>query len=89
MPIVEPHLYADTPIFREMLYERDGRFPGTPEEGEGGEVYTPEPLPDLPPGRYAASLIQVLPLGLKPLIQIETPDREFPDMVELVNVSRD
>lgn len=39
MPIVEPHLYADTPIFREMLYEREGRFPGTP-EGE-------EPLPEV------------------------------------------
>lgn len=42
MPIVEPHLYADTPIFREMLYEREGRFPGTP-KGRGPEG--PEDLP--------------------------------------------
>lgn len=47
MPIVEPHLYADTPIFREMLYERQGRFPGTPEgteppEEPQGAVVTPE-----------------------------------------------
>lgn len=31
---VEPHRYADTPIFRAMLYERDGRYPGTPEGEE-------------------------------------------------------
>lgn len=50
MPIVKPHQYADTPIFREMLYERDGRFPGTPEgteppeepEEPQGAVVTPE-----------------------------------------------
>lgn len=36
---VEPHWYRDTPIFREMLYERMGRFPGTPEGWDDG----PEP----------------------------------------------
>jgi hypothetical protein len=47
MPIVKPHQYADTPIFREMLYEREGRFPGTPEgeeppEDPTGAVVGPE-----------------------------------------------
>lgn len=50
MPIVKPHLYQDTPIFREMLYEREGRFPGTPKgteppeepEEPQGAVVTPE-----------------------------------------------
>lgn len=38
MPTVEPHLYRDTPIFREMLYEREGRYPGTPEGEEPIEI---------------------------------------------------
>lgn len=47
---VEPHLYADTPIFRGMLYERDGRYPGTPE----GEEDLPEvELITLPPEQVA------------------------------------
>lgn len=39
MPTVEPHLYRDTPIFREMLYEREGRYPGTPEGEEPIEIF--------------------------------------------------
>ena len=44
---VEPHLYADTPLFREMLYERDGRYPGTPEdEEELPEVVLTQEVPE-------------------------------------------
>jgi hypothetical protein len=44
---VEPHLYADTPVFREMLYERDGRYPGTPEgEEELPEVILTQEVPE-------------------------------------------
>lgn len=73
MPIVEPHLYADTPIFREMLYEREGRFPGTP-EGEGGPedsgapVTPSEPLD--PSGDSSAKLVPV-PLAKKAVVPVE------------------
>ncbi len=44
---VEPHLYADTPLFRAMLYERDGRYPGTPEgEEELPEVVLAQEVPE-------------------------------------------
>jgi hypothetical protein len=47
MPIVKPHEYADTPIFREMLEERQGRFPGTP---QGSEPPEPPEEPEEPQG---------------------------------------
>jgi hypothetical protein len=35
---VDPELYHDTPVFRGLLRDRKGRFPGTPE----GEMDLPE-----------------------------------------------
>lgn len=75
MPTVEPHLYRDTPIFRTMLYERDGRYPGTPEGEEPIEivlsplepvqapvVHQPEPTaPDMS-ATLMSRLIKVQPL---------------------------
>lgn len=44
---VEPHLYHDTPIFRELLYDRGGRYPGTPEgEEELPEVVLTQEVPE-------------------------------------------
>jgi len=73
MPIVRPHEYADTPIFREMLYEREGRFPGTPEGQEPPEE-PEEPqgaivTPDGPSDDDTGALVPV-PLS-KALVPVE------------------
>jgi hypothetical protein len=82
MPIVEPHRYADTPIFRTMLYEREGRFPGTPEGEE--PIETPEYLDEpqkvvepttvTPSGQAPSSLVPIRTLAaLVPVMPVQ-PD---------------
>jgi hypothetical protein len=70
MPIVEPHLYADTPLFREMLYEREGRFPGTPEGEEDlpeVQLCVSEPMPEdtqvVPVITLQKAMYRVRPIG--------------------------
>lgn len=70
MTRVEPHLYYDTPIFRGMLYEREGRYPGTP---EGEPEYAPVVLPEVVTG---AVMVRVVPLGDKVLVSVPLPDDE-------------
>ncbi len=86
MTRVEPWRYADTPIFRGMLYERDGRFPGTPEGEEELAVYTPILLPEGPP---SGLLTRVVPLGMKQvLIPVPMPDSEETQPVPVISLKK-
>lgn len=74
MTRVEPHLYMDTPIFRGLLYERDGRFPGTPEStGTLAEVEISEKVPAV---SVTERLTTIVPLAMMAVIPIEKPTGE-------------
>lgn len=77
MPIVKPHEYADTPIFREMLYEREGRFPGTPESPE--EPDEPQGAVVTPDGPSDGSQGAALPI---PLSKALVPVQPIPPVAE-------
>lgn len=93
MPIVEPHLYADTPLFRDMLYERNGRFPGTPEGEEGDEgpssVHVPEPLPGPPSGAEGNRLLPVVQERVRPVVPVRPLDPETTQSIALADLNQD
>jgi len=83
MPIVEPHLYRDTPIFQELLEERQGRFPGTPKDEEGPEEEGGAVVPMTPVepsgGSSAAQQLTPVPLSqraLTPVVPVQPTGEE-------------
>lgn len=72
MPIVQPDQYAETPIFREMLQEREGRFPGTPEgEEDLPMVNIFVPVDEEATTSRVGVLTPVIPLGNVPEKTVE------------------
>lgn len=89
MTRVEPHLYSDTPIFRDMLYERGGRFPGTSDgEVELPLIYSPAPMLRLlsPSGRL---MDRLAPVGTRAVIPVEPLDSERTQPISLADLTED
>lgn len=86
MTRVEPHLYMDTPIFRGLLYERDGRFPGTPEGVEElPEIKLSEMVPAV---SVSERLTSVVPLAMMAVIPIEKPTGEITQAISFEDLNK-